>query len=99
MNNSNIIQFNDDIFSSAMRDFLSKKIESSNLIQSKLMNNIHKLDFHLKKENSHEFALSVTCLLDGKPVHIEEQGKDFYVIANQLIDKLEKVIRRNKDKE
>lgn len=98
MNTVNIIQFNDNIFSSPMRDFVSNKIESSSLIQSKLMNNIHKLDFHLKKENNHEFTLSVTCLLDGKPVHIEEQGKDFYILANQLIDKLEKVIRRNKDK-
>ena len=90
--------FNDKLFTDAMKENLSENILNSNIIKNKLLSEINKINFNLKKEGSHEFILSLTTMFEGKTIHIEESGSKFYDLVKSIVDKFEKILRRSKIK-
>lgn len=97
-----MIHFNNDLFTEAMRQNIMNNIESSNIIKAHLLENINKIDFFLKKDNNFLFNLSLkTRWNDGvtrtnKDIHLEQNGEDFYVLVKQILERLERQIRKYK---
>ena len=95
-----MINFNNDLFTEAMRQNIIDNVESSNILKAHLLENINKIDFFLKKDNNFLFTLSLKTRWNNndihKDIHLEQNGDDFYVLVKQILERLEQQIRKYK---
>lgn len=100
MNTQSVINFNTPLFTQVMKDYVVSNINKSNIIQANLLENINAIDVYLEKEGSHEFKLSLKTSLNApsnpqsKNIHIQVTGEDFYVLTKDIVEKLERQIRK-----
>lgn len=97
-----MINFNNDLFTEAMRQNIIDNVESSNILKTHLLENINKIDFFLKKDNNFLFTLSLKTRWNNsvtgihKDIYLEQSGDDFYVLVKQILERLEQQIRKCK---
>ena len=95
-----MINFNNDLFTEAMRQNIIDNVESSNILKAHLLENINKIYFFLKKDNNFLFTLSLKTRWNNndihKDIHLEQNGDDFYVLVKQILERLEQQIRKYK---
>mgnify|MGYP000955147023 CR=1 FL=1 len=95
-----MINFNNDLFTEAMRQNIINNIESSNILKAYLLEQINKIDFFLKKDNKFLFTLSLKTRWNNdnmhKDIYLEQSGNDFYVLVKLILEKLEQQIRKTK---
>lgn len=100
MNTQSIINFNTPLFTQVMKDYVVSNINKSNIIQANLLENINAIDVYLEKEGAHEFKLSLKTSLNSssnlqsKNIYIQVAGEDFYVLTKDIVEKLERQIRK-----
>lgn len=101
MNTQSIINFNTPLFTHVMKDYVVSNINKSNIIQANLLENINAIDVYLEKEGGHEFKLSLKTSLNSssnlqsKNIYIQVTGDDFYVLTKDIVEKLERQIRKS----
>lgn len=97
-----MIHFNNDLFTDAMRQNIINNLESSNILKAHLLENINNIDFFLKKDNKFLFTLSLKTRWNDsetgthKDIYLEQNGDDFYILVKQILERLERQIRKCK---
>ena len=67
------------------------------VVKQQLLEEIHKIDFYLNKENNDKtFKLSMNTLFKGKDIYIKEVGTDVYKLCHAVLDKFERILNKNK---
>ena len=94
-----ILQFNssENLFSHALKEKINHLFTESNIVKQQLLEEIHKIDFYLNKENNDKtFKLSRNTLFKGKDIYIKEVGTDVYKLCHAVLDKFERILNKNK---
>lgn len=94
-----ILQFNssENLFSNALKEKINHLFTESNIVKQQLLEEIHKIDFYLNKENNDKtFKLSMNTLFKGKDIYIKEVGTDVYKLCHAVLDKFERILNKNK---
>lgn len=98
--NDTVFVFDGGLFSEPLKNAITKDITGSNIIKEKLLFEIHKINFNLKKESKNSFTLSLTTHYNNKEIHLEEKTDDghdkVYPMIKNLVAKFEKTLRRSK---
>lgn len=92
LKNSMFIFHSPTLFSEEIKDNIIESFKKSNVVRDKLKDGINKIEFHLGKNNKHEFNISMTTYFLGKVINLNENGDNIFRMVNQLLNKFERTL-------